>query len=269
MKVHLSRLYQTLVLFYLAFPITFLLVTALLYEIPGSELTKILLQPSFYLLSLGAMITGFGLWEVRRWGWYAMRFMSLAMIYYSVVLLVHYGQTDSPGLALFVGVLMVWVLDKRISSELRVPYFMPQISWWESNPRYQIRIPVRVLGHGGEVLEGQILDVSLAGCFIKIRPEFTEQSPVTLECQLFGRPWRAEGAVVWRTYGAVTFPRGIGVKFSPMERSTRRALSAATLRVRKLALLYRRGRFLLGDDELKKAIEKLKSPIPPHHHEES
>jgi len=140
---------------------------------------------------------------------------------------------------------------------------MPQISWWESNPKYQVRIPVRVEGQRGERLEGQILDLSHSGCFIKVRPEIPEQSQVTLECDLFGRTWRSSGVVVWQTFGAVTFPRGLGVKFSPMDRQSKRALKAATLRVRKLSLLYRRGRYFMGDEELQKAIDKLKAPIPP------
>jgi PilZ domain len=258
LKSHLSRLYRLTLLFYLGFPVTYLGTLALLYNIPGADLTKILLQPSYYLLSLAGVVTGWGLMDARRWSWYAMRFLNLAMIYFSVVMLVHYGQTNHSVAAFFISVVLVWLLDRSISSELRVPYFMPQISWWESDPRFQIRIPVKVTGQRGEILEGQILDLSHMGCFIKIRPEIPEQNLVSLECELFGRPWSSQGTVVWQTFGAVTFPRGLGVKFSTMDRQQKRALKAATLRVRKLSLLYRRGRYLMTDEELKKAIEKLR-----------
>jgi hypothetical protein len=263
LKAHLSRLYRALTFFYIAFPVTFLVALSILFVIPGVELTKILLQPSYYLLSIGGIVTGLGLWDARRWSWYAMRAMSLAMAYSSVVLLVHYGETPQPIPAFFGCIFLIWLLDRAISSELRVPYFMPQISWWESNPRYQIRFPVRVTGARGEVLEGQILDLSLDGCFIKMRPEIQEQTEVTVECELFGKFWASPGVVVWQTFGAVTFPRGLGIKFRPLEKQSRRALKAATIRTRRLDALYRRGRFLMTEEELKKNIDKLKAPIVP------
>lgn len=266
MKQHLSKIYQLLVLFYLGFPVTFLGLVAILYTIPGSDLTKILLQPSYYLLSVLGVVTGWALREAKRWGWYAMRALHLAMLYGSAFLLVHYGQTNHSVAAFFVSALVTWLLDRAISSELRVPHFMPQISWWESNPRYQIRIPVKVIGQRGEQLEGQIMDLSMTGCFIKMRPEIPEQSQVRVECSLFDRQFTASGVVTWQTFGAVTFPRGLGIKFTLLDRGMRRVLRAATLRLRKLAILYRRGRFLMTDEEVHEAIEKLKSPLPPGPH---
>ncbi len=263
MKQHLSKIYQLLVLFYLGFPVTFLALVAVLYNIPGSDLTKILLQPSYYILSVLGVVTGWALREAARWGWYAMRALHVAMLYASAFLLVHYGQTNHSVVAFFASVLVIWLMDRSISSELRVPHFMPQISWWESNPRYQIRIPVRVTGQRGEKLEGQIMDLSMTGCFIKMRPEIPEQSQVEVECSLFDRTFRAQGVVTWQTFGAVTFPRGLGIKFSPIDRGMRRVLKAATLRLRKLAVLYRRGRFLMTDEEVRKTIDKLKAPLPP------
>jgi len=263
LKANLSRLYKALTFFYMAFPVTYLVAVSTLFLIPGVELTKVLLQPSFYLLSLAGIVTGFGLWDVRRWSWYAMRAMSLAMAYSSVVLLVHYGQTEQPIPAFFGCILLIWLLDRGISSELRVPYFMPQITWWESNPRYQIRFPVKVTGPRGETIEGQILDLSLDGCFIKMRPELLEQSEVTVDCELFGKSWKSPGVVVWQTFGAVTFPRGLGIKFRPLEKQSRRALKAATIRTRRLDALYRRGRFLMAEEDLKKTVDKLKAPIGP------
>lgn len=262
MKQHVSRIYRILTWFYLIFPVSFLILLGLLYNIPGPDLTKILLQPSYYLLSVLGMVTGWALWSVKRWGWYALRALHLAMIYTSIVLLVHYGQTEHSVAAFFVSVLLVWALDRRISSELRVPYFMPQISWWESNPRFQIRIPAKVRGKRGEQLDGTILDLSMSGCFIKVRPEIPEGETVQIECTLFGRPWKADGLAVWQTFGAVTFPRGLGVRFLELPNAERRALKAATIRLRRLSLLYRRGRYLMGEEELQKTLAKLNAPLP-------
>jgi len=267
LKRHLSRIYQLIVLFYLGFPVTYLALLAGLYNIPGSDLTKILLQPSYYLLSVIGVVTGWALWSAKRWGWYFMRALHLAMAYTSVVFLVHYGQTSHAVVAFFMSVALIWLLDRRLSSELRVPYFMPQISWWESNPRFKIKIPVKVTGQRGEVLEGTILDLSMSGCFIKMRPEIPEESQVQVECNLFGRTWKAEGAVVWQTFGAVTYPRGLGIRFTDVQRPMRRVLKVATIRLKRLSLLYRRGRYLLSEEELQKAIAKLNAPVSSQHGE--
>ena len=116
-----------------------------------------------------------------------------------------------------------------------MPYFSPKIAWWESDPKFTIRIPAQVVNSSGRALEADILDLSRLGCFVKCRPDFSEDEVVKIRCRLFGREWTAGGVVVWKTFGAVTHPRGIGVKFGAMERPAARILKAAAVKLGKRA----------------------------------
>ncbi|MFM7853750.1 MAG: hypothetical protein ACKO96_17960, partial [Flammeovirgaceae bacterium] len=61
-----------------------------------------------------------------------------------------------------------------ISKELRVPYLFPKIHWWESGIAGMPHLSVQLVSPGERtsVLNGQILDISTKGCFIKTHHDF-------------------------------------------------------------------------------------------------
>ncbi len=262
LKEHRTRVYRWLALFYLFFPLTFLPVVVFLIDVPMGKAALLALQTSFLAVSALAVITGYGLYEVRRWAWYLLHLTEVLVLAVAANFTFRHGQSHYPVVAFLVVALLVWLGHRRISRELRVPYFMPQIAWWESNPRYKTQIPAQVVRNGGRTLEADIMDLSVAGAFIKCRPEFELNELIEIRTQLFGREWRTRGTVVWNTFGAVTHPRGIGVKFGALDRTARRVLKAATMRLQKIVELNRTGRYWLSSDEYNKVMAKLKAPLP-------
>jgi Tfp pilus assembly protein PilZ len=262
LKQHRSRMYVALTLAYLLFPITFLPVLMFLLDLPLSETARIGIHPAFLVVSFFAVITGYALHEMKRWGWYLLQFTQVLVVLLAGFLSYRYGQHHYPVIAFLVLVFVVWFAHNWISREVRVPYFMPQIPWWESNPKFKTQIPAQVIRQGGKVLEADIMDLSLAGCFIKCKPEFVENEMIEIRCQLFEREWKCRGVVVWNTYGAVTHPRGIGVKFGAMDRGARRVLKAATIRLSRISKLNRTGRYWLTTEEYNKLLAKLRAPLP-------
>ena len=53
---------------------------------------------------------------------------------------------------------------------------------------------------------------------------------------------------------------GIGVKFGPMERQQKRALRVVNQQLKKIAMLYRRWRYIKNQKEFLEQLEKLQSP---------
>ena len=97
-----------------------------------------------------------------------------------------------------------------------VPYFLPKIRWWESDPRNKLLIPAKVrLSSDALIQESDILDISLMGCFVRTRETVPENERVQIEFSVFGHDFVCSGIVVWRAESTVTHPKGLGIKFTP------------------------------------------------------
>jgi hypothetical protein len=261
-KRYTTRFLKTVALTYLGFPFIYLVATALLFDIPASNCVRVLLSPSYYGICALAMLAGWSLWEMKRWAWHVFLAANVLTVYESAILVADHGETHHKLLAFLASVAVVCFLIYRVSREVRVPYFLPKIRWWESNPRYKLSVPVAVRRADGTELKGEILDLSLGGCFIKLKNELLQDEALELEFTVFSLAVSPRGTVVWRTVSTVTHPKGIGVKFAQVSRPQRKALRAITQRLRKIAAYYRSARYLTSQDEFMKRLEELqKEPI--------
>ncbi|MGZ3709071.1 MAG: PilZ domain-containing protein, partial [Bdellovibrionota bacterium] len=132
--------------------------------------------------------------------------------------------------------------------------------WWESNPRYRLSVPVR-LSSGENQIEGEILDLSAGGCFIKLRHELTQDQAVGVQFRVFAHDLDCKGTVVWRTQSTVTHPKGIGIKFEQLPRTQRRTLRLITKRLRKISAFYGRSRYLMNQEDFLKHLEELEAKM--------
>lgn len=258
-KNYTSKFLKAVALLYMAFPAVYLTFAALLFDIPIKLCVRILLAPSYYVLSLLGILSGYGLWEMRRWGWYVFLATNLLIAYSSAVLVTDFGTTQHKFIAYLVCLAVVGGIVYRIGREVKVPYFLPRIRWWESNPRYKLVAPVQLKREDEELLEGEILDLSNSGCFIKLKQELKQGEVVTLRFTLYQESVECQGTVVWRAASTVTHPRGIGVKFAPLPRYQRRKLRAMNARLKKISAFYHSSRYLMTQDEFIKRLDELQA----------
>jgi hypothetical protein len=266
-KRYTTRFLKTVALIYMAFPMTYMVFAALLFDIPAKACVSILLSPFYYLISFAAVVSGYGLWEMRRWGWYVFVLANLMIGYGNAVLLTDHGTTHHKVLAFGFSLVALLGVVYRVSREVRVPYFLPRIRWWESNPRYRLIVPCKLARSGGETIDAEILDLSSTGAFIKIKSDVDQDETLSIAFTVFGEPLEFKGIVVWRTQSTVTHPRGIGLKFTAVPKIQRKALKAADHRLKKIASLYRSYRYLMNQEEFLRRLselqtEKLRLPIP-------
>ncbi|MCM2321726.1 MAG: PilZ domain-containing protein [Oligoflexia bacterium] len=259
MKSYTSKFLKSVAVFYLGFPVFYIFLCALLFDVPAKNCLGILLAPGFYILSIFAIIVGYALWEMRRWAWYGFIVANILIAYENAVVVNEFGETHHKALAFVASVLLLLLVSLRVSKEIRVPYFFPKIRWWESNPRYRLAAPAKLVRKDGVTIEGQILDLSNTGCFIKLRGELPQDEVVGLSFSIFGCSVDCQGVVVWQTQSTVTNPKGIGVKFLPLFRPQRRALRQIVERLRKIARLYRRSRYLLNQDEFMRRLQEIET----------
>lgn len=268
MKQYISKILKSVAIFYMGFPVFYLIVTTLLFDLRAGSIASILLSPVFFLLSILAMTVGYGFWEMKRWSWYLFVVTNLGMAYQNISISTQYGTSQHQWMALSCSIIALFLLTVRVAREIRVPYFFPRIRWWESNPRYRLAVPVTLDlssgREGADPIQAEILDLSLGGCFIKLRNGIAQDERVRLSFSVFGIPMCCEGVVVWRTQSTVTHPKGVGIKFGEMLRDERKSLRTINARLKKIAQFYKKSRYLLNQDEFLKRLSELETPVPPN-----
>jgi Tfp pilus assembly protein PilZ len=256
LKRYTSRFFKSLALFYVSLPLAYILIVAVLFDVSATSCLRILLSPFYYFVGFVTVVAGYGLLEMRRWAWYWFIAANILIAYQTALIANDYAETHHQVfayLAVLVGLVFTTI---RVAKEVRVPYFFPRIPWWESDPRYRLSVPVTITFPRGEPIQGEILDLSLGGCFIKVRAEVYQDEIVLVEFTVLGQKLQLTGAVVWRTQSTVTHPKGVGVKFTEMDRRHRRSLRGITRKLRRATALSRKQRYLMNQEEFLKRLEK-------------
>ena len=236
---------------------TYLFSTALLFDIPLKACVSILLSPRYYFLSLLGVASGYGLWEMKRWGWYIFLTTTILVGYNNAVLVSDFGTTHHKILAFLLSTFVLLGLILRVAREVRVPYFLPKIRWWESNPRYKLSVPTIIRREDGSTVEGEVMDLSSGGCFVKVRNELSTDERILVSFTIFGQEIETTGTIVWKTQGAVTHPKGIGIKFGLMSRLQKRILKAVNGRLKEISQLYHSSRLLMNREDFSKRMIEL------------
>lgn len=258
MKRYTSPFLKSVAAVYLAFPVFYVCATTILFDIPGKTWFGVLLHPYFYLLGAAAMVAGWALWEMKRWAWHFFIGTNVLIAYETAVFVHDYGRNSHKALAYLSALAALILVIIRLGREIRVPYFFPRIRWWESDPRYRLAVPVS-MASDTTALEGMILDLSIGGCFVKMREDLKIDEPITIRFSVFGFVVSCEGVVVWATQSTVTHPKGVGIKFTDIDRLSRRSLRSITRKLKAIAAYYKRSRHLLTPEEFAKGLKELEA----------
>jgi hypothetical protein len=256
-KDHTSRFLKAVAYMYLAFPVTYLGYATVLFNISPERSWKILFSFSYWLLSLSGIAVGYGFKEMTRWAWNIFLLNSLLVAYANALICMRYSESNNPFLAFTASIGILVVLIFRLAKEIRVPYFLPKIRWWESNPRYKLVVPARV-ERADSGFEGEILDISMGGCFIKSRMDLTQNERISARFTLFGEALEISGIVVWRSQSSVTHPKGVGIKFDALDKIQRKVMKAAVQHLRRINAVQG-ARNKLSPEEFNQRMAKLKS----------
>ncbi len=219
------------------------------------RLIGVLLSLTFLFVSIWAVAAGFGLWEMRPWTWYVFVFASIQIVYLSAFLVTNSGETAYKLPAFLAVTAAVVIALFRVKQEVRVPYFMPRIRWWESNTRFQPSLQAIVRAGDDQQFDAQILDISMLGCFLKTPETVTPDGRVLVQFRMFDREFQISGSAVWSCESGVTHPKGIGVKFDRSVRRYRKSLRSTLKRQAALEASYR---FPLDPSAREKALQALR-----------
>lgn len=257
MKEHSSKFLKAVSYLYLGFPVTYLVYAAVLFNLTAERCFHMLFTWSYWFLAAWGIVAGYGLKEMRRWSWNVFLLTSLFVGYANALIVVRYSQSNNKLLAFVMSIALLVGLIFRLGSEIRVPYFLPRIRWWESNPRYKLIVPVKV-ERAENGFDGEILDLSLGGVFIKTRTDVNQNERIRLQFTLFGEAVAIEGMIVWRSQSTVTHPKGVGVKFDEPDKLQKKVLKAACGHLKRISQMQS-SRTRMSAEEFHQKLEALKS----------
>ncbi len=221
-----------------SFPVTYALLMGALYNLPGTRIVSMFFSFAHIAHAILAIFTGFALYRMRPYAWHFYVFHSVLMLAEQFYVAYRYAENHVVEFPLtFASVcilFMLWI----VKFELRVPYFSPKIAWWESDPRYKISVPAEMTA-ADHFYRGEIMDISASGCFIKTKDPLKVDQELHIKFSLFDQKFLCTGRVVWRTESGVTHPKGVGVKFSGVEKPMQGELRQTVKKLKSLSRKYK------------------------------
>ncbi|MFH1223156.1 MAG: PilZ domain-containing protein [Pseudomonadota bacterium] len=205
---------------YFISPLAILLELILINKLGFSGFIKVFNFVNWHvaLLMLLTPVVGYGIWTVRRWGYYLLILHSVFVIFNNVVLYAGH-QTLVPlwGVILF-NISLVGVILMFVRKEVCAPYFNPSLRWWEQAVRYyaDMKIVIKELNTEKVVFEAKTFDISETGAFIVTDRDVDIRDNFSLEVSLFKNSiLYVDAEVVWtNTRGKNSgHPVGFGCRF--------------------------------------------------------
>jgi Tfp pilus assembly protein PilZ len=258
MKKYTSKFLKAIAIIYMFFPIFYMSTITVIFDIPMKVWLGVLMRPYFYIMALFCVLTGYALWEMKRWSWHLFVGINLLISYETAHFVYENAQNSNKVLAFFGLIGGLAFVVYQIGAEIKVPYFFPKIRWWESDPRYRLAVPSRIASDS-KTTEGTILDLSMGGCFVRIKDPVSLNENILVQFEVFGISVDCEGTIVWVTESSVTHPKGIGIKFMRLGRAHRKQLKSITQRLKKIAAYYRRSRHFLTPEEFDKGVKEIEN----------
>lgn len=211
---------------YFVSPLFVLLEIFLLKSIAPSKISGILPFLNWHVLSMMILtpIVGYGIWSVKKWGYYLLLSHSAFVIFNNITLYVVNRTAVPLWLIIFFNIVMLSLIIVFVRKEVNAPYFNPKIRWWEQAKRYyydKMRILVKEFGTDKVIFEASSFDVSETGVFIVTDKEVKTTDKFSMELILADRSMLyADGEVVWvNKEMKEELPIGFGCRFilpSPM-----------------------------------------------------
>jgi hypothetical protein len=210
----------------MGFPMLYPLFASLALDFGSRGVVAVGLSPLFYIACILWVFSGVGLQSLRHWSWYTFGAAQTLTVYLNALNLVSLSESQYKVFVFASTLVIQMILHALVAHEIRVPYLFPQIKWWESGIAGMHHINAELVSGGtlGGVSQGQLLDLSTRGCFLKTPLDFKQNDVVQLNLNAYEQNLEIQGKIVWNAKSTVTHPKGIGIQFLPLERNLRRKL---------------------------------------------
>ena len=216
----------------LGFPLVYLVFASMIFEFDSKGVLSVILSPLFWLSCGTWMAAGIGIRRMRHWSWYTFLGAQFFSTYLNLLNLLQYSESRTKGLAFISTLIIQFYVYLVVARDIRVPYLFPRIKWWESGlaAMHHLLVQVDRPESGEKSASSHLLDMNMKGCFVKSPLEFKPFEKVRISINAYGQKIVIPGEVVWRADSTVTHPKGVGIKFSDVDRTRKRRVRAVVRR---------------------------------------
>ncbi len=174
-------------------------------------------------------VAAFGIYKVRRWGWYLVIGHILFLLISNTVLAVQL-RTFNDVLLIQLNLLLLFFLWFFLRRNVRSPFHNPALRWWErQHMRYGATFKIMLRKASGGVINTRGINLSMGGCFVELADgqglAINDRLDIELVYEHF-EPFRAKGRVSWVSGATELNPRGAGIAFTRADRPNRKLLNA-------------------------------------------
>jgi len=241
---------------HLAFPFAYVMALGAFYNLPLTKMMEILFSFVYLAHSVLAVFIGWSLLRMRPYAWHIFVLHCALLVAEQFYVTLKYAENYYIEIPLIFSLSLIMLVFFIVKMELRVPYFNPKIAWWESDPRYKISVPTNMSSQD-HLYHGEIMDISTHGCFIKSKAPLKADQIIHVKFSLFDLQFSCDGKIVWQTEGAVTHPKGVGVRFLNLERKNQNILRDTVKKLKNLSMKYKNIRKEEKATSIERKIETL------------
>lgn len=204
---------------------------------PGQVMAWVLDQRPLAVFEFVALmpIAGVAIFMMKRWS-YAVFCAAMGWSLISKIQHLSYAQGTLPWPALVaVYGLELALVTYFLLPAVRATYFDPRVRWWESKPRYELRLPATLETAARERLEASVMNLSEGGLFVRAARNLGLGSRIGVAFGILGQEFEAEGRVVHvreaaapgASTGEGAYWHGIELAHTPATRARFRGLASA------------------------------------------
>jgi len=197
-------------------------------------------------LCLFSPVVGYGVFKVRKWGFYLVIAFAGATIVNNIVL-VYQDKTVFPfWIILTLNIAVFFIIIVLADREINAPYFNPKLRWWEQAKRYFCKnLQINILGPSKDVVDSAgSFDISVDGAYMVSGGTYSLGDRLNLAMDLcIDKRIYVDAEVVWENIeGANNIPPGYGLKFLSPSRKFKKELRADIREIR-----HHKRRFIAPD----------------------
>lgn len=133
-----------------------------------------------WLCLMSLPVTGVGVYRAWRWGWYLVMIQAVLLLSWAVYAYRFTPNVMDAWMLVSIMALAVGTTGLFFTHRVYAPFFNPRLRWWQTPPRYGLRLEARLISATRRSLVGRTRDISRSGCFLQCDKDLTVGEQVCL-----------------------------------------------------------------------------------------
>lgn len=198
------------------------------------------------LLAIISIIVGYGVYAVKKWGFYLLITFSVITLISNFTLLYIQKTAFSNWSILLFNLVILGVMVIFARKEIYAPYFNPELRWWEQTRRYYYRnMHVDIVDTATSKIIDKItvFDLSENGAYLVYDKDINIGDIYRLNIHISeneNKIYSVNGEAMWinRDNASITHPHGFGCRFIRPDRQFKKGIKSEIKKIKSMIKRY-------------------------------